>query len=135
MRQIFPIALAAALVTGCSAGQDTAAAQQAVTQFHQMLDAGKFDAIYNGSGAELKAITPGAQFVPLLANIHTRLGAVKEAKQVGWNVNYNNGVGTITLTYQTQFASGAGTEEFVYRTGQPPSLIGYHIQSNDMKFD
>ena len=132
MRRLFPIALAAALTSGCSAGKDTAASQQAVARFHQRLDAGQYDAIYDNSGAELKAITPKPQFVALLAAIHGKLGAVQASKQVGWNVNYNNGVGTVALTYQTQFASGSGTEQFVYRTGEPPSLVGYHIESSDL---
>ena len=132
MRHIFPIALASALVCGCHAGEDTAAAQQGVQRFHQMLDAAQFDAIYDATGPELKAITPKPQFVALLEGIHTRLGAVQHSKQVGWNVNYNNGGGTIALTYQTQFTSGTGTEQFVYRTGQPALLIGYHIESADM---
>jgi hypothetical protein len=132
MRRFVAMTLAAALVGGCSAGQDTAATQQAVAQFHQRLDAGQFDSIYDQAGPELKAITPKAQFLPLLAAIHSRLGAVKQAKQVGWNVNYGTGGGTISLTYDTQFASGSGTEQFIYRTGRPPLLVGYHIQSNDL---
>ena len=132
MRRLFPIVLMAAVLGGCSAGKDTAASQQAVTQFHHQLDAGQYDAIYDGSGGELKALTSKPDFVALLDAIHRKLGAVKEAKQVAWNVNYNTGGGTISLTYQTQFASGSSTEEFVYRTGQPPALIGYHIQSNDL---
>ena len=131
MRRLFPIALAAALVGGCSAGRDTAAAQQAVVQFHQRLDAGQFDAIYDASGSELKAITSKPQFVALLAGIHGKLGAVKQTKQVGWNVNYNTGGGTITLTYQTQFGAGSSSEQFVYRTGATPMLIGYHIEPTD----
>ena len=129
MRRLYSVVLAGALVAGCSAGKDTAAAQQAVVQFHQRLDAGQFDAVYDASGPELKAITSKPQFVQLLAGIHGGLGAVKSTRQTGWNVNYNNGSGTVTLTYETQFASGGGTEEFIYRAGARPLLAGYHIQS------
>jgi len=131
MRRLFPIVLSAALA-GCSVGKDTEASQQGVASFHQQLDAGRFDAIYDGSGAELKAVTPRPQFVALLDNIHRKLGAVKDARQVGLNVNYGTSGGAVTLTYQTQFASGSGTEQFVFRTGKPPLLIGYHIESNDL---
>jgi hypothetical protein len=47
-------------------------------------------------------------------------------------VNYNNGFGSVTLNYQTQFASGSGTEQFVYRTGAAPALLGYRINSTDL---
>ena len=131
MRRLFPIALAIC-VGGCSAGQDSAASQAAVVRFHQLLDSGQFDAIYDSTGPELKGITPKPQFVQLLDSIHRKLGAVKQSKQVGWNVNYNTSGGTVSLTYETQFASGSGTEQFVYRSGKPPLLIGYHIESSDL---
>src|SRR4051812_29011765 len=57
MRRFLPIALAAC-VGGCSAGADIGASQQGVVIFHHMLDAGQFDAVYDGAGPELKGITP-----------------------------------------------------------------------------
>ncbi|HEX5182562.1 MAG TPA: hypothetical protein VFW19_05345 [Allosphingosinicella sp.] len=132
MRKFLIVGAAAALVASCSAGKDMAAAGQAATHFHRMLDAGQYEAIYDASTPELKASTPKAGFVRFLDAVHRKLGAVKEAKQVGWGVNYNNGFGTVTLNYQTQFASGSGTEQFVYRTGATPALLGYHINSTDL---
>lgn len=132
MGRLVPIALIVALTGGCSAVKDEGAAQQAVVRFHQMLDAGQFDAIYDGSAPKMKVAATKATFVQLMDAIHRKLGVVKEAKQQGWNVNYMNGVGTITLSYQTQFASGSGAEQFVYRTGDRPLLIGYNINSTDL---
>jgi hypothetical protein len=80
----------------------------------------------------MKAATPKASFVRFLDAVHRKLGAVKEAKSQGWGVNYNTSGGTVTLTYQTQFANGSGTEQFVYRTGSAPALLGYHINSTDL---
>lgn len=123
---------ATALLAGCSAGKDEAAAEQAVVQFHRQLDAGQFEAIYDASGPDMKASTPKASFIRFLDAVHRKLGAVKGTKAQGWGVNYTNGVGSVTLNYQTQFASGSGTEEFVYRTGTTPTLVGYHINSTDL---
>jgi hypothetical protein len=97
-----------------------------------LLDAGQSEAIYEASAPEMKASTPKAGFIRFLDAVHRKLGGVKEAKQVGWGVNYNTGGGTVTLNYQTRFASGSGTEQFVYRTGSAPSLLGYHISSTDL---
>jgi opacity protein-like surface antigen len=132
MRKLLIVAAATVLLAGCSAGKDAAAAEQAVTHFHQQLDAGQFDAIYDASAPELKAVTPKAAFLRLLDAIHRKLGAVKGATSQGWGVNYGTGGGTVTLNYQTQFARGSGTEQFVYRTGSAPTLLGYHINSTDL---
>jgi hypothetical protein len=132
MRNFLILGAATALLASCSAGKDEAAATQAVVQFHHQLDAGQFEAIYDASAPEMKTSTPKASFVRFMDAVHRKLGAVKEAKQQGWGVNYTNGVGTVTLSYQTQFASGSGTEQFVYRTGAAPSLVGYHINSTDL---
>ncbi|HEX4737461.1 MAG TPA: hypothetical protein VH331_07860 [Allosphingosinicella sp.] len=132
MRKDLIVLTAAVLVAGCSAGKDEAAAAQAVVQFHHQLDAAQYEAIYDATTPEMKASTPKASFVRFLDAVHRKLGAVKDTKTQGWGVNYNTSGGTVTLTYQTQFANGSGTEQFVYRTGSAPALLGYHINSTDL---
>ncbi len=132
MRKFLIVGAATGLLAGCSAGKDEAAAEQAVTHFHQLLDAGQYESIYDASTPEMKASAPKPSFVRFLDAVHRKLGAVKQAKQVGWGVNYNTGGGTVTLNYETQFANGSGTEQFVYRTGSAPALLGYHINSTDL---
>lgn len=132
MHKFLMLGAATALLAGCSAAKDEAAAAQAVVQFHHQLDAGQFEAIYNATAPEMKANTPKASFVRFLDAVHRKLGAVKDVKPQGWGVNYTNDVGSVTLNYQTQFARGSGAEQFVYRTGAAPSLVGYHINSTDL---
>jgi hypothetical protein len=132
MRKFLIVGAATALLAGCSAGKDEAAAEQAVTHFHQLLDAGQSEAIYDAATPEMKANAPKADFIRFLDAVHRKLGVVKEAKQQGWGVNYNTGGGTVTLSYQTRFANGSGTEQFVYRTGAAPALLGYRINSTDL---
>ncbi|HEY1604734.1 MAG TPA: hypothetical protein VGF77_03980 [Allosphingosinicella sp.] len=79
----FLIVGAAALLAGCSAMKDEAAAGQAAAHFHQLLDAGRYDAIYDASTPELKASSPKPNFIRFLDAVHRKLGAVKDAKQVG----------------------------------------------------
>jgi hypothetical protein len=132
MRRIMIAALLLGAAGGCSAVKDGQAAQTAVARFHAMLDAGQFDALYDGSAPEMKAITPKPRFVDLLSAVHRKLGTVRSATQQGWNVNYGTGGGTVTLTYQTIFSGGSATEQFVYRAGDAPALIGYNINSSDL---
>lgn len=123
------LACIALALTSCQAAEDTDAAQEAVEAFHRDYDARRFAAVFEKSGTELKKITPRAQFLDFMTAVRTRLGEVKSTKQTGWNVNYNTGGGQITLTYQTVFANGEGTETFVYDTASPPRLIGYNVNA------
>ncbi|MEJ2409405.1 MAG: hypothetical protein P8Y58_08945, partial [Novosphingobium sp.] len=65
---------------------------------------------------------------------HRKLGKVRDSKQVGWNANATTGGTFLTITMQTTFENGTGTEQFVYRKGDEGklTLMGYNIQSQDM---
>jgi hypothetical protein len=132
MRKSLSLALIVAALAGCSAMKDEAAAEQAVTRFHRMLDAGRYDEIYDLTGPEMKGVTPRPAFIRLLQTIHNKLGAVRQSKPQGWNVNYGSAGAIVRLAFQTDFAGGRGTEQFVYRAGPAPALIGYKIDSNDL---
>ena len=53
MRSFFVVILAFVLAA-CSSSADKKYAEQAVMDFHEMLDASQFDAIYSGSAQDLK---------------------------------------------------------------------------------
>jgi hypothetical protein len=128
VRRLWLACLSLALAS-CQAVDDTDAAQAAVEAFHRDYDSERFAAVFEKSGAELKRITPRAQFLDFMTAVRTRLGEVKSTRQTGWNVNYNTGGGQITLTYETVFANGEATETFVYDTASPPRLIGYNVNA------
>jgi hypothetical protein len=71
-------ALACALL-GCSGSADTAAAEQAVSSFHELLNAGRFAEIYGLSSDELKKASAQSDFVALLDAVHRKLGNTKSA--------------------------------------------------------
>jgi hypothetical protein len=116
-------------LASCQAAEDTDAAEAAVEAFHRDYDAARFAAVFEKSGPQMKQITPRAQFLEFMTAVRTRLGEVKSTKQTGWNVNYDTGGGQVTLTYQTVFESGEGTEIFIYDTATPPRLIGYNVNA------
>jgi len=123
------LACIAFALASCQAGEDTDAAQAEVAAFHRDYDAERFAAVFEKSGSQLKEITPRAQFLDFMMAVRAKLGAVKSTEQTGWNVNYNNGGGQVTLTFQTVFANGEGTETFVYDSASPPRLIGYNVNA------
>ena len=132
MRKLLLIAAALLAASGCSAGRHKTAAEAAVAQFHQMVNAEQYREIYQASASELKSVTSEEQLTGLLQSIHDRLGNSGAATQRGWNVTVSNGVSMVNLNYETQFANGTATENFVYRVDNgAPSLAGYHVNSPD----
>jgi hypothetical protein len=132
-RYLMPFA-AAAMLGGCNVTESIKEASVEVDKFHRALDAGNSQGIWASAGADLHQATPRAQFVAVLDAVHRKLGKVKSTKQVGWNSNATTSGSFVTLTNETVFERGTGTEQFVYRKGDADklSLAGYHIQSNDM---
>ena len=81
--RIFAVAVVVLFLAGCGMSADTRTAEQAVIQFHQMLDAGQIDAIYAASSDDLKKITTHEQFVAFLDKVHAREGVTKSFSEVG----------------------------------------------------
>jgi hypothetical protein len=128
MRKLIVAVAALIAVAGCAGKRS---AEEAVAQFHQMVDAGRYHDIYQGSDPELKRITSEEQMTALLSQVHDRLGAVRSSRQSSFNINANNGVSRVQLTYSTEFTAGQATENFNYRVeGGQARLAGYHINSN-----
>jgi hypothetical protein len=118
-------------LVGCSGSADTAAAEQAVSSFHELLNAGRFAEIYELSSDELKKASTQSDFVALLDAVHRKLGNTKSAVDQAWNVNYHTSGTFITLTYKTVYSEGDAAEQFVFRMqGHSAALAGYHINAN-----
>ena len=115
-------------VGGCSSA-DTSGAERETTRFHSRLDEGQFEAIWAATGPELRQATPKPQFLEFLAAVRKKLGKVKAAKLSGWRVHYGTGGNRIELAYDTEFERGTAAEQFVFSTGEPPKLLGYHVNS------
>jgi hypothetical protein len=130
MRKMAVIAAAGMALSGCSVSHDKSAAEAGVASFHQMMDAGRYHDIYVGSAPEFRQSAPEPQAIAVLQRVHDRLGAFRSGTQSGWRVNFNTGGTIVNFTYNTQFASAAGTEDFVFRVnGETTTLVGYHVNS------
>lgn len=124
----------AAMLGGCSIKETIRNADAAVVRFHDDLDAGRSRAIWDATGAEMRAATTQKQFVALLDAVHRKLGNVRSSKQLGWNRNASTNGSFMTVTNETVFDRGSGTETFVFRKAKADelALVGYHIESNEM---
>lgn len=117
-------------LAGCSIGKDVPLAQAGIDDFHQKLNAGQFDAIYDHASPVLKATTPQTDMVRLFAAIHRKLGPFKSGSAGSWNDNVNTSGHFITIGYSAVYAGGAADESFVYRIdGGQALLAGYHVNS------
>ncbi len=127
--RVFAIAVAVALLAGCGMSADTKTAELAVTQFHQMLDAGQIDAIYAASSDDLKKITTHAQFVTFLDSVRAKAGATKSTSEKSWHLDFKTTGNIVTLGYATVFATAHAKETFVFRVQDSKALlVGYHIE-------
>lgn len=116
---------------GCSAGTDVAAAEREVQRFHELAAEQQIDRIYEQSTDEFKRAATQEQFRSILEVIDDRLGPVRRTNRQGWHVNYTGAGNIVTLTYNTQFERGRGTEEFVYRIdNERARLLGFHVNSD-----
>jgi hypothetical protein len=129
-RSIAGVILLASFLCGCSMSADTELAEQAVPRFHEELDAGHFDAIYEASADELKKAATQQEFVSFLDAVHRKLGNTKATEKTGWNVNYQTSGSFVTLGYKTTFDGGSAEEQFVFRLQDKTAiLVGYHVNS------
>ncbi len=126
----FAAVILAVVLAACSNSADKRAAEQAVVDFHEMLDASQFDAIYVGSAQDLKNAVKQEEFVTFLQAVHRKLGNLKSTVPQGWRINYQTSGTYVSLGYQTHFAEGDATEEFSYRVeDNRATLVGYHVNS------
>jgi hypothetical protein len=133
MTRIVLMFVAAFGLVSCSIGKDVPLAENEITKFHQLLNAEKFDQIVASAGPELSA---DPKLPKLLGVVHTKLGAMKKTKQVGWNDNANTSGHFVTLNYESNYEKGTAAENFVYRIiDGRASLVGYHINSDALIFN
>lgn len=117
-----------------SPGKNLQVAKDSVGMFHAQLDAEQYSSIYSTTDKKFHQITSETDFTKLLQAIHNKLGTVQQSNLRNERISWYAGLGTtVTLVYDTRFADGTGTEQFVWRiTAGQASLYGYHINSNDL---
>lgn len=131
MPKLFALLLLVVGIGACSAGADIAAVEQEVAGFHRLYNEEQFEDIHGAASDAFIRSTTARDFDQMMRAVHQRLGPVGNANRTGFSVNYNNGVGTVMLSYATEFGSGQGTEEFTYLVGEErPQLLHYNVRSD-----
>ncbi|HKF24943.1 MAG TPA: DUF4019 domain-containing protein, partial [Candidatus Acidoferrum sp.] len=106
------------------------AASGAGKNFHGRYNRQDYDQMYREADPKFRAaVEPGA-WLKLMARMHDKLGNVTDTTRTGFNVNYNVGGSTVTITYSTKFQLGDGQEEFVWlKSNHELRLLNYNLRS------
>jgi len=117
----------AALIAGCG-GTDEA--KHGVADFRSRVAERSYADIYRMAAPELRQATTEEQFERFMSALDRKLGAWQSAEEPAWNVTRGTGGHLVRLTYQSQFAKGPASEQFVWRIERTgPTLLGYHVNS------
>lgn len=125
------VILALCALAGCAKPADPDLAEQAVPQFHMALIGSDFAGIYARAADELKQAHAQPDFVRYLQSVRQSMGEVRGAERTSTKVDGRR----VTLTYNTAYANGPATEEFIIRAdeGQEPVLASYRLLSPALK--
>jgi hypothetical protein len=104
---------------------------EAVRQFHEDLNSGRFDDIYAGADEGFRKTGQEQELTKLLEAVHRKLGNVEASNMNNLSVNATPSGTFITAVYRTSFARGTAAETFTWKkNGNGVKLYGYNIQSN-----
>ena len=120
----------AALTVSCGFKQAEEKSKLAVEKFHQQLNAGQYQEIYQQGDDKFKESVTEAEFTQVLEAVRRKLGTFQKATFAGGNVNSGT-IGTVaTLAYESEFSEGKGTEQFSFLvSGEEAKLLRYDINS------
>jgi hypothetical protein len=122
------------LLVACRSNNNIELARQAVVQFHAQLDSEQYSILYAGADKKFHNFTSETDFAKLLEMVHRKLGTVEQSNLRNTEVAWFAGQGaTVTLVYDTSFAAGSGTEQFVWHiSDNRATLYSYRINSKDL---
>lgn len=108
--------------------------EQSVLEFRSQLDSEHYHAIYTGADDGLRKGANEQDFTALMQAVHRKLGHVQESHLLSRSEEWATGVGRlVTLVYDTKFAGGSGTEQFVWHIRDNRALLfEYRLNSNEM---
>ena len=124
---IFGLVIVGAVTVFKGGMKTTKAATVVANQFFLSMSGGKYASAYAMLAPQLQATTTPAEMKDLQDLIVKRHGPVTYHQAQGWYVNTNNGVTSVTLNYQAQYAGGSKpVNVVVVDTPQGMKISGYH---------
>ena len=115
------------LLAACAGTDD---AKRGVANFRARAAQTSFSEIYWRAAPEFRQSATEEQFLRVMTTLDRKLGPWTSAGEPGGNVTRGTAGQVVNLTYQSQFAKGAVSEQFTWRIEDgEPVLLGYHVNS------
>ena len=105
----------------------------AVERFHRQLNNQDYDGIYEEASDEFRNAGTHADEVKVLDTIHQKMGNAGNVSSAGFHVNWRNGHVFVDEVFKTQFVLGEAQESFVWIVQDQPRLVGYHVDSANLR--
>lgn len=134
MYSIFIPLAAVAIIAGCgNMLTGKAEAEKAIPIFHTLLDQEKYAEIYSAADVGFTKAISQEKWTQILEAVHRKLGKVKSAETGTWNMKTWNTKTYVTISQETVFENGTGTETFTYIIRDGKALLqSYNINSTDL---
>jgi hypothetical protein len=94
--------------------QEISKADAAVGKFHQLLNEGKYEELYDLTDEEAKKIKSKTDFLSVMEQVHTQFGKVSEAAKIDAKATSQAASTKIEMVYQTKFEKAELKEKFVW---------------------
>jgi len=126
--------LVGGILAGCQGlTEGKASSEKAIAHFHELYNQGNLEQIWQEADSQFRNASPRANYDELLGAEQRKLGKVVSTSNSGWNVQSFNLVTNVSMTQDTIFEHGKGTEAFTFKMdGTKAVLVGYNIQSMDL---
>ena len=109
------------------------AALTAVDRFHQHFNDGTVDVLYSAADDEYRQAVSRERSAATLTAIRQRLGREVSSATPTTGMTTVNMATFVTVTEETTFESGTGTETFVFRVRAPTAfLVSYNVVSKQL---
>ena len=119
--------------TACGVSSSRQQAAVAIDAFHNELNAGDFDAIWNGADDQFRQTVSRQSYDKFVTAVHRKLGRALRTSNQNWSVRSLNLNTSIVLVQHTEFEYGKGTETFTFSVrNDSVKLVGYHIESMEL---
>jgi outer membrane biogenesis lipoprotein LolB len=118
---------------GCGVSSSRQQAAAAIDAFHNELNAGDFDAIWDGADDQFRQAGSRQSYEKFVDAVHRKLGRALRTSNQNWSVRTLNLQTSIVLVQHTEFEYGKGTETFTFSVRRDSvKLVGYHIESMEL---
>lgn len=120
-------------ISGCSKTAEIELAELGVKNFHAMLNAGRFEEIYEAASEDTRKVLAKDEFVRFIGTVHRKFGKSGASHKIGRQVEYSTSGTFITLHYSTKYDHEEIEEIFKFLMDEKkgPLLYSYLIPGNE----